>query len=341
MAWENPMLLRRALFHLIATSLLAGLGGCRPPVAAATPSGEQRAFAEFYPARLTQVRADFDAAEQRARGSLPALAAPPAGLRDTERPIAKGLFERADRAGRSGYYADEAVRQEGLDSLFDEGRNGLRRRVAGSVSYAIKQKKCGEADCSEELANELGGVAAYAAERALERQQEQRLDTHSDAAHYLDSHAPELSARSLEALGKHSRALARASFTSHVRLELYRRELEQLLEEEEAATATLERAEAEDRAALQQSTLNKAQKTALERRVSELGARRTKLVAELPLAKQALEGMPERIEALQAEYQSSLGKLLDALEQPVAAPATGAAPGGAAPAATPPANPAR
>lgn len=328
----------RALFHLLATvSLLGGtlLGGtaCRPPAAVATPSGEQRVFAEVYPARLTQVRSDFDAAEQRARGSLPGLAAPPAGLRDSERPIARGLFERADRAGRTGYYADEAVRQEGLDGLFDEGRSGLRRRIAGSVSYAVKQKKCGELDCSEELANELGSVAAYAAERTLDRQQGQRLDAHSEAAHYLDARAPELSARSLEALGKQSRALARISFTSHVRLELYRRELEQLLEEEERASATLERAEADDRAALQQSTLSKPQRASLERRVSELGAQRTKLGAELPLAKQALEGMPERIEALQAEYQEALGELLAALEQPAAAdpagvvPAAGTAPG--------------
>lgn len=326
------MLLTRALFHLLATSLLLGAAACRPPVTVATASGEQRVFAEVYPARLTEVRANFDAAEQRARGSLPGLAVPPAGLRDAERPIAKDLFERADRAGRSGYYADEALRQEGLDGLFDEGRSGLRRRVAGSVSYAVKQKKCGEADCGEELAGELGGVAAHAAERALERQQQQRLDTHSDAAHYLDQRAAELSARSLEALGKHSRTLARTSFTSHVRLELYRRELTQLLEEGEAAAATLEHAEAEDRAALQQGTLNPAQKAALERRVSELGALRTKLSAELPLAKQALEGIPERIEALQTEYQQALGKLLGALEQPVAATPATAAAGPAAPA---------
>ncbi|MEY2929577.1 MAG: hypothetical protein RL033_326 [Pseudomonadota bacterium] len=334
----------RALFYLVASSLLAGAAACRPPAAAATPSGEQQVFAEVYPARLGQVRADFDAAEQRARGSLTSLASPPAGLRDPERPIARGLFERADRAGRSGYYADEAVRQEGLDGLFDEGRKGLRQRVAGSVSYAVKQKKCGELDCSEELANELGGVAAYAAERSLDRQQEQRLDTHSEAAHYLDAHAAELSARSLEALAKQSRALARTSFTAHVRLELYRRELEQLVEEQESASATLEHAEAEDRAALQQSTLNKAQKAALERRVTELGAQRAQLKQEQPLAEQALEQMPERIEALQQEYQDALSKLLAALEQPVpaAAPATAPAAGAelAAPAA-PNADPAR
>jgi hypothetical protein len=105
-----------------------GAAACRSEPALTAASGDQSVFAEAYPARLSELRSAFAEQEKRARSNLAALRAPPAGLRDNERALAKGLFERADRSGRSGYYADEAVRQEELDQLFEEGRAGLRRR---------------------------------------------------------------------------------------------------------------------------------------------------------------------------------------------------------------------
>jgi hypothetical protein len=331
------MRLSRPLPPLAVLAFCLSAAACRSEPALTAASDDQSVFAEAYPARLSELRSAFAEQEKRARTNLAALRAPPAGLRDNERALAKGLFERSDRSGRSGYYADEAVRQEQLDQLFEEGRAGLRRRVAGSVSYTVKQKKCGEVDCSEELATELGNAAAYAADRALDRQQEQRLDAHSEAAHYLDAHSAELSARNLDALGKQSRAITRTSFIAFVRLELYRRELERLLEEEASASATLEREESEDRAALSQSGLSKAQKTALEHRLAETSARRAELAKEAPLAKTARDDMAPRIEALQKDYQAALAALLAALDQP-AAPASSSSPpaaGASSPAAPP------
>ena len=327
------MRLSRPLPSIAVLVFCLGAAACRsePPLTAA--SGDQSVFAEAYPARLSELRSAFAEQEKRARSNLAALRAPPAGLRDNERALAKSLYERADRSGRSGYYADEAVRQEELDQLFEEGRAGLRRRVAGSVSYTVKQKKCGEADCSEELATELGNAAAYAADRALDRQQEQRLDGHSEAAHYLDAHSTELSARNLDLLAKQSRTITRTSFIAFVRLELYRRELERLLEEEASANATLEREESEERAALAQSGLNKAQKTALEHRIADTSARRAELAKEVPLAKTARDDMAPRSEALQKDYQAALAALLAALDQP-AAPATSSPSPATAPAAS-------
>jgi hypothetical protein len=332
------MRLFRPLRSLAALTFLLGAVACRPEQSVTAPSGEQSVFAQAYPARLSAVRGGFAEQEKRARANLPGLRTPPAGLRDNERELAKAVFERADRSGRSGYYADEAVHQEALDELFEDGRAGLRRKVAGSVSYTVKQKKCGELDCGEELATELGNTAAYAADRALERQQEQRLDAHSDAAHYLDAHSAELGARNLDALGKQSRTLTRTSFIAYVRLELYRRELESLLEEEASASSTLERSETEDRAALAQSGVSKAQKTALERRLADTSARRAELAKEAPLAKTARDEMADRIEALQDDYQEGLSALLAALDQP-ATPAASTSPAAPAASSTSPAAP--
>ena len=326
----------RVLSSGLALGWLLASAACHPQPPA-TASGEQSVFAAAYPARLSELRDGFYDEEKRARDALPGLRTPPANLRGDERPAAKALFQHADVAGRSGYYADEALRQEAFDHLFEDGRGGLRRRVAGAVVYTVKQKKCGELDCSEELANELGSAAGYAADRAIERQAEQSLAAHNDASWYLETHSGKFGERNIDGLTKHSRTLSRVSFVTHVRLELYRRELESLLEERSRVSAALERDETETRAALGQSDLAKTQKTTLERQLSETQARRAALSKELPLAESALEDMEGRIETLHKDYDAMLAALLAALDQPAPATPEPAAP---APATTPKATPA-
>jgi hypothetical protein len=303
---------------LVLGCLLASVA-CHPQPVAAT-SGEQSVFAAAYPARLSELRDAFYDEEKRVRDVLPALRTPPAGLRGDERPAAKELFQRADVAGRSGYYSDEALRQESFDHLFEDGHSGLRRRVAGAVVYTVKQKKCGEQDCSEEFANELGNAAGYAADRAIERQAEQNLAAHNDASRYLETHSAKFGERNMDALNKHTRTLSHVSFVTHVRLELYRRELDSLLEERSRVSGALDRDENEARAALTQTDLTKTQRTGLERRLDEAQAGRAALSKESPLAQSALEDMEGRIATLHKDYDAMLAALLAALDQP--APAT-------------------
>ena len=324
----------RVLSSGLALGCLLASAACHPqPVA--TASGEQSVFAAAYPARLNELRDAFYDEEKRVREVLPALRTPPAGLRGDERPAAKALFERADVAGRSGYYSDEALRQEAFDHLFEDGRSGLRRRVASAVAYTVKQKKCGEQDCGEELANELGNAAGYAADRAIERQAEQSLAAHNDASRYLEAHSSKFGERNLDGLNKHTRILSRVSFVTHVRLELYRRELASLLEERSRVSGALERDESEARAALTQTDLSKTQRTSLERQLDETQAGRAALSKELPLAQSALEDMQGRIETLHKDYDAMLAALLAALDQPASATPEPATP---APKATPAAS---
>lgn len=325
----------RVLSSGLALGFLLASAACHPqPVA--TASGEQSVFAAAYPARLNALRDAFYDEEKRVRDVLPALRTPPAGLRGDERPLARTLFQRADVAGRSSYYSDEALRQEAFDHLFEDGRGGLRRRVAGAVAYTVKQKKCGEQDCGDELANELGNAAGYAADRAIERQAEQTLAAHNDASRYLETHSSKFGERNLDGLNKHARILSRVSFVTHVRLELYRRELDSLLQERSRVSGALERDESEARAALTQTDLSKTQRTSLERQLDEAQAGRAALSKELPLAQSALDDMQGRIETLHEDYDATLAALLAALDQPAAATppaakATPAAAGAAAP----------
>jgi hypothetical protein len=120
----------------------------------------------------------------------------------------------------------------------------------------------------------------------------------------------------LAELGKQADALARASFVAHVRLELYRRELDKLLAEQADVKVTLERSEREGTAELGNAGLPKARKAAIQERVTASKAARAALDQEVEAARTAEKGMEASIESLQKDYGLLLRTLLDELAHP-------------------------
>jgi hypothetical protein len=326
--------------RLFVLSALSGpallLVGCNKQPALTTPSGAQSAFAEDYPARLKNVRTRFEAEETRTRASFDGIRGLPSRLTRTDAGAALAAVREADAAGRSEFYADEAMRREDMEVLLTDGRGSLRRRVAASVAYTAKEK-----ECSKEDAAALGNSAGWAAERALNRQLEQRLHHYSEASRYIEAHAEQLGQGNIEALEKQTDAIARASFVSYVRLELYRRELEQLLAEQASVDATLERGEREGNEELAEAGTSNARKASIKERVARSQAARAELAPESEAARLALDGMRDKIRALQKDYDLLIATLLDELEHmpslpavAKSAPAAGTTP--AASTATPP-----
>jgi hypothetical protein len=196
----------------------------------------------------------------------------------------------------------------------------VRRRISGAVANQVKQKK--EPECLVEQADELGGTAAAVAQRAIDRQLERRLEGHSEAARYLESERDVLGEQNLPTLDKQSRAITHASFVSHVRLELYRRELERLLDEKETVKATLERSASEDQAANARGNLSKAKHEQLEARSAANQAARAAFDKEVAEGNSTLDALERRIEALQREYQTVIdGVLAELTAKQKAAPA--------------------
>jgi hypothetical protein len=314
---------------LVLAFLSAACHHHRQPVPT-TPAPEQIDYAAAYPGRLRAVRDDFAAAEAEARRSFGGLRSLPSLASAESADEAAELVRRADAAGRSQPYVDEALHQEDVAALMNDGQGAIRRRVGRSVASFAKERGKEKECLKDEDVDALAGAASAATDRSVGRQLEARLRAHSSAHAYLRAHADELGEQKVPALARQVDAVSRASFISHVRLALYRLELDDLLDQQKAVRTTLERDAAEGHGALASDTLSKSHRLAVEAQVAEDEAARQALEGEIEASERARQDMEGRGSALQQEYQAVLDAVLAELQRKHAAPAP---PSGSAPSA--------
>jgi hypothetical protein len=289
---------------LVVLSLAASACTQKPaPVTAA--SGEQPAYAERYPARLGDVRAAFADNETRARTGFAEFKAYPDALHNPNWERVKDVVEKADEAGKSSAYSEAALEGEAVARFFREEKDGLRQKVAGAVTYAANQKQCSE---------DLGGTAVVAMERGVDKQLEERLRDYNDAQRYIDDHQEELGKPNVDTLQKQADKIAHVSNVVHVRLELYRREIEALLDDSGSVRSTLDRTMKESDATLADPNASKTKKAVAQRRRTSAEAALGKLDAEVEQGKRSIEEMQQRITALQKDYRTALDALRDDLD---------------------------
>ena len=285
--------------------LLLTVACARAPAPVAAPSGESAGYAERYPNRLTEVRTRFAEEETRVRSTLPELKAYPDALKNPDYGQVKEVVTSADRTGRSSAYSEASLEAEAVERFFDEEKEPLRQKVAGGVSYAAKQKECSE---------DLGGAAVASMERGVDKQLEERLRGRSEADRYIEDHEEELGKPNLETLRKQADAIARTSHLAHVRLELYRRELDGLLTDASSVRSTLDRTLKESDASIADAANSKSKKTLAERRRAAAAEARGKLDSEVEQGRTALAEMERRISAVQKDYDVALDALVDDLD---------------------------
>jgi len=245
------------------------------------------------------------------------------------------LVRRADAAGRSQHYVDEALRQEEVGDLMRDGKGAIRRRIAGSVAASAKEfskdteerKAC----LKDEDVNALAGSAASATDRAVDRQLESRLRARNPAQQYLRAHSDELGEQRVPTLERQVDSLSRASFVSNVRLALYRVQIDELLAQQKAVRTTLERDEAEGRAALGGEGLSKSHRLAIEEQVARDEAARIALDAEVTASQAAEADLEAKSEALRNDYQAMIDVMLGELARKQASPEPAPSPAPAAP----------
>lgn len=306
---------------MTAFCLIALAGACNKQPALGTPSSDQTAFAEEYPSRLAEARTRFATSEENARKAFPEIRALPSKLSGGDPSVAAEVVRQADAAGRSSYYVDEALNQEGTARFFAEERGEIRGRIAGSVASAAKEQ-----ECVKEKADELGGTAAAAAERAVQRELEERLHERGEATRYIDAQREALGERNVAALEKRADAISWTSYLTYVRLDLYRSELEELVAQESNVKTTLERSEREGKAAIDSGKLSKARRAAVEQRVASHAKARAAADKELPLAKQELDSMDDELDALKRDYEAVIQGVIAELEQKAAGKTASAPP---------------
>jgi hypothetical protein len=320
---------------LIAAAISAT--ACHPSPMLTTPESDQAAYAALYPERLRDARTRFAEDEAEARKSFDPLRALPSGASADNADELEQLVRRADAAGRSQHYVDEALRQEEVDTLMQENKGAIRRRVAGSVAATAKDlsKKEEKACLVEEDINALSGSAASGTDRAVARQLESRLRARNPAHQYLHAHADELGEQRVSTLERQVDNLSRASFLSNVRLALYRIELEDLLDQHEAVHTTLERDEAEGRAALAGEGLSKSHRLAIEEQVARDEAARAALGSEVAASQATQKELEGRAQALQKDYQAMVDVMLGELARKKASSEPTGSPAKAEPAGSP------
>ncbi|MGC4089184.1 MAG: hypothetical protein QM756_15130 [Polyangiaceae bacterium] len=292
--------MRLAAYSLVVLSLL-GVACTQKEAPVAAASGEQSGFAERYPARLNGTRQHFASDENQARTTLGEFKGYPDALKNPDWSAVRTVVEQADSTGKSSAYTEAALESETVARFMDEEKDGLRQKVGGAVSYASGQKKCPE---------DLGGAAISAMERGVDKQLEERLRNHSEAHRYIDDHEDELGKPNVETLKKQTDKIARTSNIAYVRLELYRREVEALLNDASSVRSTLDRTIQESDATLANASASKTKKAAAQRHKTAAQNARTALDAEVEQNQRGLEEMQKRVGTLQNDYRAALDALL-------------------------------
>lgn len=292
--------MRDVLVWLVSSLLLTSACGQSPKLVA--PSGDQAGYAERYPNRLQGVRSAFARDETSAAQDVNAFAGYPDALREPAFGRVAAVYELADADGRSSAYAETSMEGESVARFFEEEKDPLRQKVGGAVSYTAKQKNCSE---------DLGGAAVGAMERGVSKQLEERLRSRGSAHRSIEDYQDELGKGNVETLNKQADAIARASHSVHVRLELHRRELTELLDDASAVRSTLDRSVRENDAVLADPNQSKARQAIASRRRAAAEAAQVSLEAEAEPARRALAEMEARIEASEKQYRAAYDALLD------------------------------
>jgi hypothetical protein len=262
----------------IGLCLSASVACSKQPTPLTAPSGEQPSYAEQYPARLTILRTRFAEDEAKIQAALPQLEPAAQKLGSADPATVKELFELADSEGKSSGYADQALEAETVSRFWDEEKQPLHQKIGGAVAYAGKQK-----ECVKECSDDLGGVAAGASDRAVEKQLEERQQRIGELHRFVEDHEEALGKANVDLAEKQAAAIAQLSHLTHVRLELYRRELEGTLSQASDVRSTLERTGKESDAVLADAKASKSKRT-----LAEMEQREKKVVADYDQAFTAL-----------------------------------------------------
>lgn len=277
------------------------------PVTAA--SGDQPAYAEQYPTLLANLRTRFAADEAKVQAALPHLQPAADKLSKSDPEALAQLFELADEEGRSGAYANQALEAETVTRFWTEEKTPLHQKIAGAVAYQGRQKSC-----AKECSDDLGGVAAGASDRAVEKQLEERQQRLGEVHRFVEDHEEQLTKQNLDAAEKQANAIAQLSHLAYVRLELYRRELEAQLAEASSVRSTLERTQNESDEVLADAKASKSRRALAEKRKAGAFAASAALDSEVEQGQKALQEMEQRQRQLIADYEKALEALIDGLE---------------------------
>jgi hypothetical protein len=286
-----------SLALLLATGAVAC--GAPPPEPAIASSATQPGYAQDYPAAMQQIVKDFGRDDDDARSLSGGFSGFPKELKAPDWSVVGDIHRAADDAGRSRSYVDRNREVEGARAFFEAEQEEIVKKVAGSATYAAKQKGC-EAD--------LSGVVAKSLSDSVSKQLEKRLRERNEAHGIIDRHRTELGKEDAAALEVQADQISRASYLVHIAMVEEKVRLRALLEEAEQVKKTLDDYIARERAS--QGKGKDADQKASEARIARANESKAQIDGSLTQGREMEKKMEERITAAQKRHADAMTPLL-------------------------------
>jgi hypothetical protein len=287
---------------LLAAALSYGCS--QRPAPAFASSANETSYAERYPSTLLALRTEFATDEAKARDIFGGFPNYPGALTNPDGQQVLGVVTRADAAGKSGAYAEQAQENQSVSRFFTEEKDPLNQKVGGAAQYAAKQK-----DCTVDVASPAIGALDHGVDKALE----ERLRGHDEAHRYIEDHQDALGKPNLEKLQKQADDISLASYLVHVRVKELKLELSRLVDEASDVKKTLGRSDTEARAVAADANASKAAKATAQTRATAAEGATANIDSEVDQAKRAVADMDARSTQLEKDYNAALDALEKAL----------------------------
>jgi hypothetical protein len=293
--------------ELTPIALLAAAlsGGCSTrPAPAFASSANETSYAERYPGALLAQRTEFATDEAKAREIFGGFQNYPGALTAPDGQQVLAVVTRADAAGKSGAYAEQAQENQDVSRFFTDEKDPLNQKVGGAAQYAAKQK-----DCTVDVASPAIGALDHGVDKALE----ERLRGHDEAHRYIEDHQDALGKPNLEKLQKQADDISLASYLVHVRVKELKLELSRMVDEASDVKKTLGRSDTEARAVVADPAASKSAKATAQTRATAAETASASLDSEVDQAKRAVADMDARSTQLEKDYNAALDALEKAL----------------------------
>ena len=288
---------------LLALSLTMGCSS-RPEPAFAS-SANETSYAERYPANLLALRTEFATDEAKAREIFGGFQNYPGALTNPDGEQVLAVVSRADAAGKSAAYAEQAQENQSVSRFFTDEKDPLHQKVGGAAQYAAKQK-----ECTADVASPAIGALDHGVDKALE----DRLRGHDEAHRYIEDHQDALGKPNLEKLQKQADDISLASYLVHVRTKQLKAELTRMVDEASDVKKTLGRSDTEARAVVADASASKNAKATAQARATAAESATASLDSEVDQAKRAVADMDARSTQLEKDYSAALDALEKALQ---------------------------
>lgn len=273
--------------------------GAPPPEPNIASSATQPGYAQDYPAAMQQIVKDFGRDDDDSRTLSSGFSQYPQGLKAPDWSVVGDIHRSADDAGRSRAYVDRTREVTGAAAFFAAEQDEIVKKVAGSATYAAKQKGC-EAD--------LSGVVAKSLEDSVDKQLEKRLRERNEAHAIIDRHRTQLGKEDAATLEEQADQISRASYLVHIAMVEEKVRLRALLEEAEQVKKTLDDYITRERASQGQG--KPADQKASEARITRAQESKAQIDSALTQGREMEPKMEERIAAAQKRHADAMTALL-------------------------------